>query len=552
MTLRIIFFVCWLLSTTSIAQQLDKIGQEKPFRFSGNVGVEQIIYGGSNSLNDRDPYSYIITATLNTQLYGWSIPVSFTLSNYNSSFLQPFNQFGIRPTYKNLKLYVGYSSMIFNPYSLNGHIFLGAGAEYKSDSGWLIGLMGGRLRRASVGDSLQTESITSFRRMGLGVKVGYDKQDTRLILSAFSAYDDINSLDSALLDPEQQILPSQNFVLSIDAARKFSRHWRVALVAARSSLTRDLSLADTEGSNFLITSNASTYSYHAVQSQLEYTYKSGSVGVKYERIDPGFETMGAYYFNRDLENASVFINQRMSPISFTGRVGIQRNNLDDTQISEMRRVVGSASLSYSGKGGSLQARYSTFNTFTNIRPAFADLDQLTPFDNFDTLNYRQVNNSAALSGVIPVVSKGQVKHSITINTIYQGTRERQSDLNSLDFFNLIFGYLISDPTQSISMMIIANSSSTFQSDITRVGPTISYSRSFLERKLRLVASGSSSWQQSSSVSNSSILLLRLSGSYRLQESHRLRLSIIYRNLNNTNQERSGADLNVNLGYNYSF
>ncbi|MEQ8338575.1 MAG: hypothetical protein RIA62_14560 [Cyclobacteriaceae bacterium] len=47
----------------------------------------------------------------------------------NTSFQQPFNQYGMSPTYKNVTAHIGFRSMNFSRYSLAGHLFLVPGLK---------------------------------------------------------------------------------------------------------------------------------------------------------------------------------------------------------------------------------------------------------------------------------------------------------------------------------------------------------------------------------------------------------------------------------------
>lgn len=101
------------------AQNLETIGKEKALTVSGGVSLNQIIYAASGIDSRRDPYSYYASGNINFRLYGWSVPLSFALSNQSVSYQQPFNQYGIHPTYKWVTGHIGYSSMSFSPYTLN-------------------------------------------------------------------------------------------------------------------------------------------------------------------------------------------------------------------------------------------------------------------------------------------------------------------------------------------------------------------------------------------------------------------------------------------------
>lgn len=125
----------------------------------------------------RDPYSYFLSGNLNFDLYGWSVPLSFTYSNQNLGYQQPFNQYGIHPTYKWATLHLGYSSMNFSPYTLSGHVFKGIGVELRPEGKFSYSAMYGRLQRAVELDTLidlsdtQQSAQPAFRRMGYGFKV---------------------------------------------------------------------------------------------------------------------------------------------------------------------------------------------------------------------------------------------------------------------------------------------------------------------------------------------------------------------------------------------
>ncbi len=60
---------------------------------------------------------------------GISLPFSAVLGNQGSSFRQPFNQFGVSPTYKWATVHAGYRNVSFSPFTLAGHTFLGGGVE---------------------------------------------------------------------------------------------------------------------------------------------------------------------------------------------------------------------------------------------------------------------------------------------------------------------------------------------------------------------------------------------------------------------------------------
>ena len=71
------------LPLVGIGQNLETIGKEKPLTMTGGISFNQIFYTASGIDSRRDPYSYYVAGNINFSLYGWSVPLSFSLSNQN-------------------------------------------------------------------------------------------------------------------------------------------------------------------------------------------------------------------------------------------------------------------------------------------------------------------------------------------------------------------------------------------------------------------------------------------------------------------------------------
>ncbi|HEX2970287.1 MAG TPA: hypothetical protein VHO46_14405, partial [Bacteroidales bacterium] len=129
-------------------QDIESIGKEHPLKINGGLSANQIFYDAAGSESRRKQYTYYLAGNLVFNLYGWSVPFSYTYSNQQSSFQQPFNQYGLHPRYKWITAHIGYSSMTFSPYTLNGHQFMGAGVELTPGSKFRFSAMYGRLQKA--------------------------------------------------------------------------------------------------------------------------------------------------------------------------------------------------------------------------------------------------------------------------------------------------------------------------------------------------------------------------------------------------------------------
>ncbi|MGE8377958.1 MAG: hypothetical protein ACN6PN_06385, partial [Sphingobacterium sp.] len=193
--IHIVIFVCCIgILGRAQAQELSNITKEKPFRFDGNVELRGMFYHASGIADRMEPVNYLISGSPTISLYGWRIPFSFTLSKKQSSFQQPFNQFGLSPTYKWITLHAGYRNVTFSPYTLAGHTILGGGVELHPGK-LRFGLMYGRLNRATVIDTASMSLVPySFTRKGLAVKLGYGTSANFFDLNLLHAKDDSSSI----------------------------------------------------------------------------------------------------------------------------------------------------------------------------------------------------------------------------------------------------------------------------------------------------------------------------------------------------------------------
>lgn len=288
----------WAGLSCALAQDLESIGQEKPLRISGGVSASQIFYAASGAEARRDPYSYFLSGNLNFDLYGWSVPLSFSFSNQNLSYQQPFNQYGLHPTYKWITGHLGYASMNFSPYTLSGHLFKGVGVELSPEGEFSFSAMYGRLQKAVEADS-SPENVSAqqpaFKRMGYGFKINYKNSGDYVDLILFRAKDEVNSL--AYIPAREAIMPAENLVMSIGAGKMFFDRLLLSAELAGSAFSRDVRSAESPGQSpyswmsFLYTPRSSSSYYKAFKSGLSYRggfYTVGGLRADRPRIqNPG-------------------------------------------------------------------------------------------------------------------------------------------------------------------------------------------------------------------------------------------------------------------------
>lgn len=564
----LLLLICVILCPIAslLAQNLESIGKSKPLTVNGGISLSQVFYGASGIQARRDPYTYFASGNINFSLYGWSVPLSFSISNQSTTFQQPFNQYSIHPTYKWVTAHIGYTSTSYSSYTVNGHVFLGAAVDLAPEGKWKFGALYGRFLRPVERDTLNKNSTPSFRRMGYGFKALYGDAGNFVNISLFHAKDQLGSIRT--LPDSIGILPQENLVVGLSAGKTFLEHLVVKAEIASSAITRDTRdenvsngevLANTGA---LFTSRASSAYYKAIKSSLSYQFSAYSIGVGYERVDPQYRTLGAYYFNNDLEsitlNGAGSILQGKMNVAFSA--GTQHDNLDNSKVSTMRRLVGSFNVNYvPSQRLNLAASYSTFQTYTNIRSQFLKINQLTPYDNLDTLNFTQITKSATLTAIYMLSNSKERRQSVNLNVSVQDAADKQGQVaqnSGSKFYNVNAAYALSLVPKKITVSIAFNGNVNDSPGLqTRTfGPTASVTKSFFDRKLRTTISTSYNNAYTNSQLVNSIINGRIGGAYSIKKKHNLNLSMVVVNRNSKTGTTAASitEFTGTLGYTYAF
>jgi hypothetical protein len=307
----------------------------------------------------------------------------------------------------------------------------------------------------------------------------------------------------------------------------------------------------------LLTARTSTGLYQAFKSGLEYAANSYALQLNYERVDPGYQTLGAYFFNNDLENITVGTSLQLwqNKLNISGQGGIQKNNLDETEISSTRRWVSNMNIAWMpSEKWNISSSYSNFTSFTNIRP------QADPFfqNDFDTLNFYQINQNASATLSYQFGSK-EIRKGIMLNTNYQIVNETTSGVgspgNDSYFYsgNIAYRYALVPSNFSLSA-----GTSFYQSRIAdmasfTVGPVLSVGKAFLEKKLRTTLTSTYNQVLTNRKVSSQVLNMRLNGTYTLQKRHNLSLNLnTLKKLAVDEKDRGFTELTATINYGYSF
>lgn len=560
--LSLAFALC--ASIPSTAQDLHAIGSEKPFSIAASLSFNQIFYASRGISARRDPYTYFASGSANLSLYGWTVPLTFSVSNGNTTFSQPFNQYSLHPAWKWITAHAGYTSMSFSSYTVNGHIFLGGGIELTPEANWKLSALYGRFLKAAEADSdAIAPALPTFQRSGYGLKATWGTGRNFIDMIVFRAEDSKNSI---LPPPDSLgVTPHENLVVSIGGGKTLFKKLLLKAELAASAITRDTRAGKTthdhplaKAGSFFQPRRSSAY-YHAFKTSLDYQQEGWLIGLSYERIDPEYQTLGAYYFNNDLENITVNASAGLmnGKMNVAVSAGVQHDNLQKTKVSSMQRMVGSFNASFTpSQRLNVSASWSSFQAYTTIRPQFRNINQLTLYDNLDTLNFMQISRNATLSAMITLPGEETVRKGIQCNLTWQAAADKQgrNDDSGASFYNLNAGYSLSlvptHMTLSITFNATINESPGMQSRM--LGPTASLSKSFFSRKLRTTLS--SSWNTSANNGRKihTVANARMNTSLSIHKQHNVSLSavIMKRAVAGDAAGRSYTEFTATLGYSY--
>ncbi len=544
----------------------ETIVNSKPLKVSGALSANGVYYN-SNINNSREPFTYYLQGSLNVNIYSFSIPITYSYSNQGEdlgySLPFNFNRISLHPKYKWITGHIGSVSMTFSPYTLSGHQFTGGGVDLTPSGPFKISVMSGRLLRP-IEDDGDPKTLPAYSRMGYGLKTSFEKERYRVGIIGFYAKDNMNSISE--IPEDRGILPKENLVLSVDGDIDINDHFSVRAEYASTAITKDLRAEEDDSSkkgiaSLLFNNRASTEYYSALKAGLNYSVKRTSVGLSYERIDPGYETLGAYFFNSDFENitlnaASAFFKDKLG-LSFN--VGYQRDDLENQKSNNTNRVVGAmnATLALSEKIN-ITGSYSNFRTFTNVKPNQFDIinDDNLLDNELDNFNYRQLSQNANMNVNWMLTNTERRTKNINFNYNLSDVANEQGGVvrvgDGSTFHNFNTAYNLGFPENEIDFTTAINYTynTIGREDATTWGPTLSVGKRFFERSMnaRIAASYNES---EGNAGKSGITNLRGTLSYVFREQHNFNLNLVQL-FKNTTTTPNVNEFTATFRYNYMF
>lgn len=535
----------------SYAQNIEEVlafRKKKPFKISGSISARATLFSSQPS-EARQSFTYQLTGSVNLSLYELlNIPLSFNLNNYGANFSYPSlpNRLSLHPSYKWAKAHIGDVSMSFGPYTLNGHQFTGLGVEL-SPGRWQVSAMAGRLLKRVDADPNIPSLQVGYERWGYGLKTRYEGSTFALGGTVFAARDrdgrisfDIDALG---------IYPKGNIALGLEGSLSLIKDLKLTLEYGLSRMQQDLRSAEV------------SY-YHALRADVSYSFVGNTLGVGYERIDPGYATLGAYYFNNDYENLTLNYSRSFfdSKLSLALSGGVQRDDLMGQKQEHNKRFVGSAQVGFTpSEALSASVSLSSFQSYRNLKSSFDYINARTPYDNLDTLQFTQLSHSLDADISWRLKQSEAQTQTLSATLSYQEAAYRQGRYiqpgQLTRFMNLGTSYSLDLSALDLTLTGGFNVSNNYadRKAVLTLGPSLSLAKRFLKKQLSTGLSLSYNETQEVGHRLAQVYNLRATAGYRFWGKHGLNASVAYQGrklLHAVSSPRSS--FTSELSYSYSF
>lgn len=556
----LLFLLC--TARTAVAQDIERINLKKPVQLSGTLNLSLEQYAAHGIENRKQSTSWMISGTPTLTVLGVQMPFSFLFSNFENRYYQPFNQYGISPRYKWITVHAGYRNIQFSPYTLAGYRMLGGGVEL-NPKGLRLGFMYGRLNRSASLDSAQMANPLAFRpvaaytRMAYAAKLGFGSDKNYIDFSYLKGWDKERSIDQKFRD---SVPPAENHVLGLSWKITFFKHFSWQTDVGFSHYTNDIYseaiVLDSTDPKILrqltkfFNSRISSQLLTAGETKLSYNGKFFGLGLLYKRVDPDYKSMGAYFFQSDIQQYSILPSLRLNKgkLLINGSLGWQEDNIYQQKLATSKRFTGNGNINYNPvQWFGVNVNYSNFGITQNPL-------RTSPTDEL----FKQVSQSVVLVPYINIVNERTVKNLQLVGSL-QSLNSPVQSLNAMADQQTLFSTIIYTHTwlkKQVSFNVSGNYNNTNLStgDIGSVGGGVGATLPFFKQKVSLTTNATYNSNTFNGVSNGYTLNADMGVGFRLIRKNMVQLLFNY--LKNESKDQSVLqtfdEKTFRIGYGISF
>lgn len=471
-SVTIIFFTIFAFIPLLYAQNIES----EILKFNGSLNLSSDFYS-VQGINPRQPNNIQrLLLRTNFRLFNQiDIPFELNLSNNDTRFLQPFNQFGVSPRVsKWLRLHGGYFYTNFSDFTFGDIKIYGGGLEL-TPGNFRLKVFYGRSKVSREPDSLKGFGGI-YKQNTYGALIGYGNETVAFLnIGLVRTYDDSSSINRISFSEA----PIENLVGSLSFGLRIFRPLFIKGEVAASLLSSDIT-AEKVGSvkipEYIFTPRASTQLDGAAKFGIEIDPQTSwrlRLGARW--IGPGFYTAGYSQLLNDLIEVTIDPSLRFLDNRFNLRssLGIRRNNVRNDKKSTTNRFL-----------GALTADYQISEIF-GINLQYNN-NQIKASQIADTLRISNVFNMVSISPRFNFQALGGI-NNLNLSYSYQNSEDtnpffRNKVSNQTNIINLIHSIFF--PTSlSLTSSILYNKVNLPSSSVEIISLNEMIGHQFFDRKL---------------------------------------------------------------------
>lgn len=271
---------------------------------SGSVGFSSEAYAASGIAARRPPASARLFAQATASAFGMSYGLQANLTTEGSEYRQSMSQIGLDVSYEWIRVALGDVRPSLSRFSVEGISLRGVLVELTPGK-FFFSAAGGQSQRAVPPDSTDPYRKPAYERSLYAVKIGYGSvADWYVHIVGAYAHDDRGSIpELANLAPQENFNASTTF-----GGRLIDSRVTVEGTATLSTLSQDTRLPEIERISTpalfapFISERGGNRTDYAARVSVQYTGKDYGMQAAYERIQPGFTSLGLATTRSDQES----------------------------------------------------------------------------------------------------------------------------------------------------------------------------------------------------------------------------------------------------------
>ena len=383
----------------------------------GSVGLTASAYAVDGIENRRPPGMIQSTANFNFSLFGLSSGFNMFYSTDDSGFRQNMNAFRYNASWKWFSIQAGDISTRFSQYGLNGATV--RGGHIKLNPGkFLFEAVGGRSQRA-VKPSIDTGfREPSFEQWAYGTKLGYgNTSGSYFHLSTFYA---IDSRDLGDTNGVLEINPQENLTVTPDfQIRLFDGRFTLASEVTTSIFTRNINSEFIPYDEIPLPSFFESIFKPRSSSRINFagiadatvSLNTFDMTLGYERVQPGFESLGRGRSRDDFEKVSVNPVVRLldNRLNINSSFSYGRDNLLGNRLQTQNNINAGSSIQYQ-----ISERLTISTTYNLL---LIDVNPAAGAEEFAGGSQTQTSHNFLLQPGYSILS-GSYNHNISLTAGY--------------------------------------------------------------------------------------------------------------------------------------